>query len=271
MEIYDKDFTKLICKKVLNSSYSELSLLKNGLIYIKESGAKALYDISQNDFKEIKDEKLKLKLDNIDSLRLSNTKMNYFSDKYDYQNKTHIVKILDDNFNNINIIDIGENINIINNIYEIPNLNLIIIVNIKKIIFWNTKEKKNIYSFNNNCKDSNYSFYNHYDNIINKNNKLYVGLNNKILILDIITLQMNAIIKLNEVNFFYCFYDLDKENILVAGDKNIYLINSKKLFVSILFKGIDGIPQRFEKINHNCFRIITSEGIIIYNINKIKK
>ena len=64
-----------------------------------------------------------------------------------------------------------------------------------------------------------------------------------------------------------CVYDLNKEYFLLTEGKNIYAIYSKNNYISkILENDENGKSKRFEKVNNNSFMLITSKGVIYYNL-----
>ena len=225
IEIYNKNFTKLIYKKELNSM-EELFTLKNDLICIRSYEKGTIYDVSKNKLNLIKE----IKLDDIFHTFLpSNNSNNYFigyKNKYTNKNKDkYIIEILDKNFEKINYINTNESFEFCNNIYEIYDKNLICAFFVKqKLIFWNIKENKNFKSFK-----LNYCTYKiwDYDNIIIKNNKFYVGNLEEILIINLDTFEIETKIKLKYRLNCFCFYNLKKNKVLAAMNNNIFIIDSK--------------------------------------------
>ena len=137
-----------------------------------------------------------------------------------------------------------------------------------KIIFYNIKENKKIKSIDiydniNNDYRNHYS----YDNVIEKNGKLYFCVYDKIIVINVDNLQKQFFIKLEKGHFCKCVYDLNKEYFLLAEGKNIYSIYSKNNYISKILED-DEIEKskRFEKVNDNSFMIITNKRVIYYNL-----
>ena len=137
-----------------------------------------------------------------------------------------------------------------------------------KIIFYNIKENKKIKSIDiydniNNDYRNHYS----YDNVIEKNGKLYFCVYDKIIVINVDNLQKQFFIKLEKGQICECVYDLNKEYFLLTEGKNIYAIYSKNNYISkILENDENGKSKRFEKVNNNSFMLITSKGVIYYNL-----
>ena len=80
-------------------------------------------------------------------------------------------------------------------------------------------------------------------------------------------LQKQFSINLEKDNFCQCVYDLNKENILLSLDNNIYAIYSKTNKISKILEDDEiRYSKRFEKVNDNSFMLITRKGVIYYNI-----
>jgi len=264
IEIYNNDLTKLINQKQINS-YEEIILLKNDTIYLPSNGV--IYDISNSQFNII--ETIENKFNNLFSPK--NGK-NYFNGRYDYKNKNYLIEILDEKLKIIKTIDLStfnEYLYYCNNIFEISDKNMISAFFLAgKIIFYDIKAYKKITSIDIYDKINN-DFRNHYsyDNVIEKNGQLYFCAYDEIIVINVNNLQKQFSIKLGKGQFCQCAYDLNKENILLALDKNIYAIYSKNNKISKILENDDnGNPKRFEKVNDNSFMLITSKGVIYYNI-----
>jgi len=264
IEIYNNDLTKLINQKQINS-YEQIILLKNDTIYLPSNGV--IYDISNSQFNII--ETIENKFNNLFSPK--NGK-NYFNGRYDYKNKNYLIEILDEKLKIIKTIDLStfnEYLYYCNNIFEISDKNMISAFFLAgKIIFYDIKAYKKITSIDIYDKINN-DFRNHYsyDNVIEKNGQLYFCAYDEIIVINVNNLQKQFSIKLGKGQFCQCAYDLNKENILLALDKNIYAIYSKNNKISKILENDDnGNPKRFEKVNDNSFMLITSKGVIYYNI-----
>jgi len=264
IEIYNNDLTKLINQKQINS-YEQIILLKNDTIYLPSNGV--IYDISNSQFNII--ETIENKFNNLFSPK--NGK-NYFNGRYDYKNKNYLIEILDEKLKIIKTLDLStfnEYLYYCNNIFEISDKNMISAFFLAgKIIFYDIKAYKKITSIDIYDKINN-DFRNHYsyDNVIEKNGQLYFCAYDEIIVINVNNLQKQFSIKLGKGQFCQCAYDLNKENILLALDKNIYAIYSKNNKISKLLENDDnGNPKRFEKVNDNSFMLITSKGVIYYNI-----
>jgi len=264
IEIYNNDLTKLINQKQINS-YEQIILLKNDTIYLPSNGV--IYDISNSQFNII--ETIENKFNNLFSPK--NGK-NYFNGRYDYKNKNYLIEILDEKLKIIKTLDLStfnEYLYYCNNIFEISDKNMISAFFLAgKIIFYDIKAYKKITSIDIYDKINN-DFRNHYsyDNVIEKNGQLYFCAYDEIIVINVNNLQKQFSIKLGKGQFCQCAYDLNKENILLALDKNIYAIYSKNNKISKILENDDnGNPKRFEKVNDNSFMLITSKGVIYYNI-----
>ena len=176
--------------------------------------------------------------------------------------KLKIIKILD-------LTTFNEYLNYCNNIFEISDKNMISAFFLSgKIIFYNIKENKKIKSIDIYDKTKN-DFRNHhsYDNVIEKNGLLYFCAYDEIIVINVDNLQKQFSIKLGKGQFCQCAYDLNNQNILLALGKTIYAIYSKNNKISKILENDDnGNPKRFEKVNDNSFMLITSKGVIYYNI-----
>lgn len=264
IEIYNNDLTKLINQKQINS-YEAIILLKNDTIYLPSNGV--IYDISNSQFNII--ETIKNTFNNIFS---SKNGKNYFNGSYDYINKNYLIEILDEKLKIIKTLDLrtrNEYLYHCNNIFEISDKNMISAFFLAgKIIFYDIKENKKITSIDIYDKITN-DFRNHYsyDNVIEKNGQLYFCAYDEIIVINVDNLQKQFSIKLGKGQFCQCVYDLNKENILLALGNNIYAIYLKNNKISKIVENDDnGNPKRFEKVNDNSFMLITSKGVIYYNI-----
>ena len=264
IEIYNNDLTKLINQKQINS-YEQIILLKNDTIYLPSNGV--IYDISNSQFNII--ETIENKFNNLFSPK--NGK-NYFNGRYDYKNKNYLIEILDEKLKIIKTIDLStfnEYLYYCNNIFEISDKNMISAFFLAgKIIFYDIKAYKKITSIDIYDKINN-DFRNHYsyDNVIEKNGQLYFCAYDEIIVINVGNLQKQFSIKLGKGQFCQCVYDLNKENILLTLGKNIYAIHSKNNKISKILENDDnGNPRRFENVNDNSFMLITSKGVIYYNI-----
>ena len=264
IEIYNNDLTKLINQKQINS-YEQIFLLKNDNIYLPSNGV--IYDISNNQFNLIGT--IENKFNNLFS---SKNGKNYFNGRYDYKNKNYFIEILDEKLKIIKTLDLNtfdEYLNHCNNILELSDKNIISAFFLAgKIIFYNIKENKKINSIDIYDKINN-DYRNHfsYDNVIEKNGQLYFCAYDEIKVINVNNLQTQFSIKLGKGQFCECVYDLNKENILLTFGKNIYAIHSKNNKISKILENDElGNPKRFEKVNDNSFMLITSKGVIYYNI-----
>ena len=264
IEIYNNDLTKLINQKQINS-YEDIVLLKNDTIYLHSKGV--LYDISNNQFNVIGT--IENKFTNLFSPK--NGK-NYFNGRYDYKNKNYFIEILDEKLKIIQTIDLttfNEYFNFCNNIFEISDKNMISALFLAgKIIFYNIKENKKIKSMDIYDKINNdYRNHYNYDNVIEKNGQLYFCVYDGIIVINVDNLQKQFSINLEKDNFCQCVYDLNKENILLSLDNNIYAIYSKTNKISKILEDDEiRYSKRFEKVNDNSFMLITRKGVIYYNI-----
>ena len=264
IEIYNNDLTKLINQKQINS-YEDIVLLKNDTIYLHSKGV--IYDISNNQFNVIGT--IENKFTNLFSPK--NGK-NYFNGRYDYKNKNYFIEILDEKLKIIQTIDLttfNEYLNFCNNIFEISDKNMISTLFLAgKIIFYNIKENKKIKSMDIYDKINNdYRNHYNYDNVIEKNGQLYFCVYDGIIVINVDNLQKQFSINLEKDNFCQCVYDLNKENILLSLDNNIYAIYSKtNKILKILEDDEIRYSKRFEKVNDNSFMLITRKGVIYYNI-----
>ena len=264
IEIYNNDLTKLINQKQINS-YEDIFLLKNDTIYLHSKGV--LYDISNNQFNVIGT--IENKFTNLFSPK--NGK-NYFNGRYDYKNKNYFIDILDEKLKIIQTIDLttfNEYLNFCNNIFEISDKNMISALFLAgKIIFYNIKENKKIKSMDIYDKINNdYRNHYNYDNVIEKNGQLYFCVYDGIIVINVDNLQKQFSINLEKDNFCQCVYDLNKENILLSLDNNVYAIYSKTNKISKILEDDEiRYSKRFEKVNDNSFMLITRKGVIYYNI-----
>ena len=264
IEIYNNDLTKLINQKQINS-YEDIVLLKNDTIYLHSKGV--IYDISNNQFNVIGT--IENKFTNLFSPK--NGK-NYFNGRYDYKNKNYFIEILDEKLKIIQTIDLttfNEYLNFCNNIFEISDKNMISALFLAgKIIFYNIKENKKIKSMDIYDKINNdYRNHYNYDNVIEKNGQLYFCVYDGIIVINVDNLQKQFSINLEKDNFCQCVYDLNKENILLSLDNNIYAIYSKTNKISKILEDDEiRYSKRFEKVNDNSFMLITRKGVIYYNI-----
>ena len=264
IEIYNNDLTKLINQKQINT-YEEIFLLKNDKIYLPSNGV--IYDISNNLFNIIGTIENKF-----NSLFSPKNGKNYFNGRYNYENKNYSIEILDENLKIIKTLDLNtfnEYLYFCNNIFEISDKNIISALFLAgKIIFYNIKENKKIKSIDIYDKINN-DFRNHfiYDNVIEKNGQLYFCVYDEIIVINVDNLQKQLSIKLEKGQFCKCVYDLNKENILLTLGKYIYSINSNNKKISNILES-DEIEnsKRFEKVKDNSFMLITSKGVIYYNI-----
>ena len=137
-----------------------------------------------------------------------------------------------------------------------------------KIIFYNIKENKKIKSMDIYDKINNdYRNHYNYDNVIEKNGQLYFCVYDGIIVINVDNLQKQFSINLEKDNFCQCVYDLNKENILLSLDNNIYTIYSKTNKISKILEDDEiRYSKRFEKVNDNSFMLITRKGVIYYNI-----
>ena len=264
IEIYNNDLTKLINQKQINT-YEEIFLLKNDKIYLPSNGV--IYDISNNLFNIIGTIENKF-----NSLFSPKNGKNYFNGRYNYENKNYSIEILDENLKIIKTLDLNtfnEYLYFCNNIFEISDKNMIFtLFFFLKIIFYNIKENTKIKSIDIYDKINN-DFRNHYnyDNVIEKNGQLYFCVFDEIIAIYVNNLQKQFSINLEKDNFCQCVYDLNKENILLSLGSNIYAINSKNNKISKILENDEiGNSERFEKVNDNSFMLITSKGVIYYNI-----
>lgn len=266
IEIYDYNLTKLINKMDINCC-NDIFLLKNDSFLYRQNSKYVLYDIIENKFIKKKE------IDKIfHNLYFSKHSNNYFNGIYNYKLKNYSIEVLNEKLEDIKTINLktsDEYYNFCNNIYEIPSMDLIsALFLVGKIIFVDNKENKvtKTINLNNNAKKHFYFMHSNYDNVIVKNKQLYVGVIDEILIINLITLEKQLFIKISNESFgFYCFYDLNKDNVLVAVNNIIYIINPKNIFISKVNKineTEDGFI-RFEKINNESFRLITRKGGII--------
>ena len=264
IEIYNNDLTKLINQKQINS-YEDIVLLKNDTIYLHSKGV--LYDISNNQFNVIGT--IENKFTNLFSPK--NGK-NYFNGRYDYKNKNYFIDILNEKLKIIQTIDLttfNEYLNFCNNIFEISDKNMISALFLAgKIIFYNIKENKKIKSMDIYDKINNdYRNHYNYDNLIEKNGQLYFCVYDGIIVINVDNLQKQFSINLEKDNFCQCVYDLNKENILLSLDNNVYAIYSKTNKISKILEDDEiRYSKRFEKVNDNSFMLITRKGVIYYNI-----
>ena len=264
IEIYNNDLTKLINQKQINS-YEDIVLLKNDTIYLHSKGV--IYDISNNQFNVIGT--IENKFTNLFSPK--NGK-NYFNGRYDYKNKNYFIEILDEKLKIIQTIDLttfNEYLNFCNNIFEISDKNMISALFLAgKIIFYNIKENKKIKSMDIYDKINNdYRNHYNYDNVIEKNGQLYFCVYDGIIVINVDNLQKQFSINLEKDNFCQCVYDLNKENILLSLDNNVYAIYSKTNKISKILEDDEiRYSKRFEKVNDNSFMLITRKGVIYYSI-----
>jgi len=264
IEIYNNDLTKLINQKQINS-YEDIVLLKNDTIYLHSKGV--IYDISNNQFNVIGT--IENKFTNLFSPK--NGK-NYFNGRYDYKNKNYFIEILDEKLKIIQTIDLttfNEYLNFCNNIFEISDKNMISTLFLAgKIIFYNIKQNKKIKSMDIYDKINNdYRNHYNYDNVIEKNGQLYFCVYDGIIVINVDNLQKQFSINLEKDNFCQCVYDLNKENILLSLDNNIYAIYSKTNKISKILEDDEiRYSKRFEKVYDNSFMLITRKGVIYYNI-----
>ena len=264
IEIYNNDLTKLINQKQIDS-YEQIVLLKNDTIYLTSKGV--IYDISNNLFNIVGT------IDNrFNNLFSPKNGKNYFNGRYNYKNKNYLIEILDEKLKIIKTLDLNtfnEYLNYCNNILEISEKNMISALFLAgKIIFYNIKENKKIKSIDIYDKINN-EYRNHYsyDNVIEKNGQLYFCVYDEIIVINVDNLQKQLSIKLEKEQFCECVYDLNKESILLTLGKNIYSIYSKNNnFSKILENDEIGKSKRFEKVKDNSFMLITSKGVIYYNI-----
>ena len=264
IEIYNNDLTKLINQKQINS-YEHIILLKNDTIYLPSKGV--IYDISNNQFDVIGTTENKF-----NNLFLSKNGKNYFNGRYDYKNKNYFIEILDEKLKIIQTIDLttfNEYLYFCNNIFEISDKNMISALFLAgKIIFYDIKENKKIKTIDIYDKINN-DFRNHYnyDNVIEKNGQLYFCVYDEIIAINVNNLQKQFSIKLEKDQLCQCVYDLNKKNILLSLDNNIYAIYSKTNKISKILEDNEiGYAKRFEKVNDNSFMLITGKGVIYYNI-----
>ena len=264
IEIYNNDLTKLINQKQINS-YEDIVLLKNDTIYLHSKGV--IYDISNNQFNVIGT--IENKFTNLFSPK--NGK-NYFNGRYDYKNKNYFIEILDEKLKIIQTIDLttfNEYLNFCNNIFEISDKNMISALFLAgKIIFYNIKENKKIKSMDIYDKINNdYRNHYNYDNVIEKNGQLYFCVYDGIIVINVDNLQKQFSINLEKDNFCQCVYDLNKENILLSLDNNVYAIYSKTNKISKILEDDEiRYSKRFEKVNDNSFMLITRKGVYYYKI-----
>ena len=264
IEIYNNDLTKLINQKQIDS-YEQIALLKNDTIYLTSKGV--IYDISNNLFKIVRT------IDNkFNNLFSPKNGKNYFNGRYNYENKNYLIEILDEKLKIIKTLDLNtfnKYLYYCNNILEISDKNMISALFLAgKIIFYNIKENKKIKSIDIYDKINN-DYRNHYsyDNVIEKNGQLYFCVYDEIIVINVDNLQKQLSIKLEKGQFCKCVYDLNKESILLTLGNNIYSIYSKNNNFSKLLED-DEIrkSKRFEKVNDNSFMLITSKGVIYYNV-----
>ena len=264
IEIYNNDLTKLINQKEINS-YEKIVLLKNDTIYLPSKGV--IYDVSNNQFNAIGT--IENRFSNLFSPKYGK---NYFNGRYKNENKNYLIEILDEKLNIIKTLDLStfnEYLNHCNNILEISDKNMISAFFLAgKIIFYNIKENKKIKSIDIYDKINNdYRNFYIYDNVIEKNRQLFFCAYGEIIVINVDNLQKQLSIKLEEGQFCRCVYDLNKENILLSLGSNIYAINSKNNKISKILENDEiGNSERFEKVNDNSFMLITSKGVIYYNI-----
>ena len=264
IEIYNNDLTKLINQKQINS-YEHIILLKNDTIYLPSKGV--IYDISNNQFDVIGTIENKF-----NNLFLSKNGKNYFNGRYNYENKNYFIEILDEKLKIIQTIDLttfNEYLYFCNNIFEISDKNMISALFLAgKIIFYNIKENKKIKSMDIYDKINNdYRNHYNYDNVIEKNGQLYFCVYDGIIVINVDNLQKQFSINLEKDNFCQCVYDLNKENILLSLDNNVYAIYSKTNKISKILEDDEiRYSKRFEKVNDNSFMLITRKGVIYYNI-----
>ena len=113
IEIYNKDLTKLINQKQIDS-YEQIVLLKNDTIYLTSKGV--IYDISNNLFNIVGT------IDNrFNNLFSPKNGKNYFNGRYNYKNKNYLIEILDEKLKIIKTLDLNtfnEYLNYCNNILE---------------------------------------------------------------------------------------------------------------------------------------------------------
>ena len=264
IEIYNNDLTKLINQKQINS-YEGIVLLKNDTIYLPSNGH--IYDISDNQFNIVGTTE-----NRFNNLFSPKNGKKYFNGRFNYKNKNFLIEILDEKLKIIKTLDLNtfnEYLNYCNNILEISDKNMISALFLAgKIIFYNIKENKKIKSMDIYDKINN-EYRNHYsyDNVIEKNGKLYFCVYDKIIVINVDNLQKQFFIKLEKGHFCECVYDLNKEYILLTEGKNIYAIYSKNNYISKILEN-DEIEKskRFEKVNDNSFMLITSKGVIYYNL-----
>lgn len=264
IEIYNNDLTKLINQKQIDS-YEQIALLKNDTIYLTSKGV--IYDISNNLFKIVRT------IDNkFNNLFSPKNGKNYFNGRYNYENKNYLIEILDEKLKIIKTLDLNtfnEYLYFCNNILEISDKNMISALFLAgKIIFYNIKENKKIKSIDIYDKINN-DYRNHYsyDNVIEKNGQLYFCIYDEIIVINVDNLQKQLSIKLEKGQFCKCVYDLNKESILLTLGNNIYSIYSKnKNFSKLLEDDEIRKSKRFEKVNDNSFMLITSKGVIYYNV-----
>lgn len=264
IEIYNNDLTKLINQKQIDS-YEQIALLKNDTIYLTSKGV--IYDISNNLFNIVGTTDNKF-----NNLFSPKNGKNYFNGRYNYENKNYLIEILDEKLKIIKTLDLNtfnEYLYFCNNILEISDKNMISALFLAgKIIFYNIKENKKIKSIDIYDKINN-DYRNHYsyDNVIEKNGQLYFCIYDEIIVINVDNLQKQLSIKLEKGQFCKCVYDLNKESILLTLGNNIYSIYSKnKNFSKLLEDDEIRKSKRFEKVNDNSFMLITSKGVIYYNV-----
>ena len=265
IEIYNNDLTKLISQKQINS-YEGIVLLKNDTIYLPSK--RLIYDKSDNQFNIIGT----TTENSFNNLFSSKNEIKYFNGRYNYKNTNFLIEILDEKLKIIKTIDLNtfnEYLNYCNNILDISDKNMISALFLAgKIIFYNIKENKKIKSIDiydniNNDYRNHYS----YDNVIEKNGKLYFCVYDKIIAINVDNLQKQFFIELEKGHFCECVYDLNKEYFLLTEGKNIYSIYSKNNYISKILED-DEIEKskRFEKVNDNSFMVITNKRVIYYNL-----
>ena len=265
IEIYNNDLTKLISQKQINS-YEGIVLLKNDTIYLPSK--RLIYDISDNQFNIIGT----TTENSFNNLFSSKNEIKYFNGRYNYKNKNFLIEILDEKLKIVKTIDLNtfnEYLNYCNNILDISDKNMISALFLAgKIIFYNIKENKKIKSIDiydniNNDYRNHYS----YDNVLEKNGKLYFCVYDKIIAINVDNLQKQFFIKLEKGQICECVYDLNKEYFLLTEGKNIYAIYSKNNYISKILENEENEKsKRFEKVNNNSFMLITSKGVIYYNL-----
>jgi len=189
--------------------YKINELKNNNIILAFDSGDMTIIEIKQNDFKFIQKFEKAHNDDiyNIIKLKNSNNLLSCSLDKslkiWSYDNKYYEYKEIfkiDEDCEILNILEIKENEIIYDNFSK------------KSIKFYNMKDKKLINQINNlELNDWN-------NNFVLINNKVLIGGNKKIYVIDI-----NSYTKEKEFNFDNCIYSIKK-----FKDNNIYMIGDEK-------------------------------------------